>query len=386
MRVLLVCRPAHGHFHPLVPLARALTGAGHDVAFATGEPFRDRVEAAGFEAFGAGLSQDQWQHEMAARFGDFRRHIPRAQHRAFFFGRVFADLEVPARLTDLRAIADKWQPDLLVHGLADFAGPLAAELAGIPYVTCGYGPLLEPEVAQVAAAAAGRHWAAAGLDPSGARLYRSLYLDPCPPSLQVPAVSQVPRRLPVRPEPAGADAAAAPPRWLGRLAGVPTVYLTLGTVWNDDPGVFATVLDGLARRPVNVIVTLGPDADPGVLGPQPGHVRVCGYIPQSQLLGHCDLVICHGGAGSMLGALSFGLPVLVLPQAADQFYNADRVIAAGAGRRLLGAELTAEGVAGEAGLLLDDPRYRAAAAAVAGQIAAMPPARSAVPALENLAA
>jgi UDP:flavonoid glycosyltransferase YjiC (YdhE family) len=385
MRVLFTCRPAHGHFHPLVPLARALTGAGHDVAFATGEPFRGSVEAAGFEAFGAGLSQDQWQDEMAARFGDFRRDIPRTEHRSIFFGRVFADLEVPARLTDLRAIADKWQPDLLVHGLADFAGPLAAELAGIPYVTCGYGPLLEPEVAQVAAAAAGRHWAAAGLDPSGARLYRSLYLDPCPPSLQVPAISEVPRRLPVRPEPAEATD-AAPPRWLGRLAAGPTVYLTFGTVWNDDHGVFATVLDGLAGRPLNVIVTVGPDADPAGLGPQPGHVRVCRYIPQSQLLGHCDLVICHGGAGSVLGALSFGVPVLILPRAADQFYNAGRVVAAGAGRRLLGAELTAGAVASEAGLLLDDPRYRAAAAAVAADIAAMPPASSAVPVLENLAA
>jgi UDP:flavonoid glycosyltransferase YjiC (YdhE family) len=386
MRVLFTCRPAHGHFHPLVPLARAVTGAGHDVAFATGEPFRGSVEAAGFEAFAAGLSQDQWRHEMAARFGDFRRQIPRTEHRSFFFGRVFADFEVPALLTDLLRIADKWQPDLLVHELADFAGPLAAGLAGIPYVTCGYGPLLEPQVAEIAAAAAGRHWAAAGLDPSGARLYRSLYLDPCPPSLQVPAVSEVPRRRPVRLEPAEADARAAPPAWLGRLPAAPTVYLTLGTVWNDDPGVFVTVLDGLARRPLNVIVTLGPDADPSVLGPQPGNVRICRYIPQSQLLGHCDLVICHGGAGSILGALSFGLPVLILPQAADQFYNADQVVRAGAGRRLLGAELTADGVAGEASLLLDEPRYRAAAAAVSAEIAAMPPAGSAVPVLESLAA
>lgn len=385
MRVLLTCRPAYGHFHPLVPLARALTGAGHDVAFATGEPFRGRVEAAGFEAFAAGLSQDQWQEEMKARFGDFRRQIPRTEHRAFFFGRVFAGLDLPARLTDLRAIIDKWAPDLLVHELAEFAGPLAAELAGIPHVTSGYGPLLEPEVAEIAATAAGPCWATAGLDPSGARLYRSLYLDPCPPGLQVPAVSQVPRRLEIRPEAAGPAGGAAPP-WLGRLPARPTVHLTLGTIWNDDPGVFATVLDGLARRPLNVIVTLGPDADPGVLGPQPGHVRVCGYIPHAQLLGHCDLVICHGGAGSALGALCYGLPVLVLPQAADQFYNAERVTGAGAGRRLLGPELTADAVAGEAGLLLDDPRYRAAAARIAAEIAAMPPASAAVPVLESLVA
>jgi UDP:flavonoid glycosyltransferase YjiC (YdhE family) len=386
MRVLLTCRPAYGHFHPLVPLARALTGAGHDVAFATGEPFRDRVETAGFEAFAAGLSQDQWLKEMNARFGDFRRQIPRTEHRPFFFGRVFAGLDLAPRLTDLRAIIDKWEPDLLVHELAEFAGPLAAELAEIPHVISGYGPLLEPEVAEIAAAAAGPYWAAAGLDPSGARLYRSLYLDPCPPGLQVPPVSQVPRRLEIRPEVAGAADGAAPPPWLGQLPARPTVHLTLGTIWNDDPGVFGAVLDGLAGRPLNVIVTLGPDVDPGVLGPQPGHVRVCGYVPHAQLLGRCDLVICHGGAGSVLGALCYGLPVLVLPQAADHFYNAEQVARAGAGRRLLGPELTAGAVAAEVGLLLDDPRYRAAAARIAAEIAVMPPASAAVPVLESLVA
>lgn len=60
--------------------------------------------------------------------------------------------------------------DVLVHDLADFAGPLAAELTGVPYATCGYGPLPEPETADVAATGAGPHWAAAGLDPSAGRL------------------------------------------------------------------------------------------------------------------------------------------------------------------------------------------------------------------------
>ena len=167
---------------------------------------------------------------------------------------------------------------------------------------------------------------------------------------------------------------------------MPTVHLTFGTIWNRDLDVFATVLDGLAGRSLNVVVTLGPGTDPGALGPQPAGVHVCGYIPHSQLLGRCDLVICHGGAGSILNALSFGLPVLVLPQAADQFYNAERVVGAGAGRRLLGSELTPGAVADEVRLLMDDPRYRAAAAAIAAEIAAMPPADAAVPALQSLVA
>ena len=181
MRVLFTCLPAHGHFHPLVPLARAAAAAGHDVAFATGEPFRGSVEAADFEAFGAGLSTERWLEEMTARFGDFRHEIPRADHRRFFFGSVFTDLEMPARLTDLLTIADKWQPDLLVHELAELAGPLAAELAGIPHATCGYGPLPEPEIAEIASLAAGRHWTAAGLDPSGSPALPFALPRPVPP-------------------------------------------------------------------------------------------------------------------------------------------------------------------------------------------------------------
>jgi UDP:flavonoid glycosyltransferase YjiC (YdhE family) len=110
MRVLFTCRPAHGHFHPLVPLARAVIAAGHDAVFATGEPFRATAEAAGFRAFGAGLSADQWHKEMQARFGDIRQ-IPPAGHRAFFFGRVFTELEVPARAADLLAIIGRWRPE-----------------------------------------------------------------------------------------------------------------------------------------------------------------------------------------------------------------------------------------------------------------------------------
>jgi hypothetical protein len=89
-----------------------------------------------------------------------------------------------------------------MHELSEFAGPLTAEITGTPHATYGYGPLLEPEIADVAEASAAEHYLAAGLAPSAARLYRSLYLDPCPPSLQVPAVSEIERRIAIRPEPA----------------------------------------------------------------------------------------------------------------------------------------------------------------------------------------
>ena len=380
--MLFTCRPGYGHYFPLVPLARAAAAAGHAVALAAGEPIRSVAEADGFETFSAGPSSDAVREAIAERLGDLGA-IPADQHRSFFFGRVFTGIELPARLQDLLDVAAKWEPDILVHELSEFAGPLAARLTGIPYVTCGYGPLPEPSIAEIAAAAAAPHWAAAGLEPAQARMYRSLYLDPCPPSLQVPAIRLVARRVKIRPEPAGTGAPAGR-RWLGSLPSRPTVYVTLGTVWNRDASVFGAILDGLAARPVNVIVALGPGREAGMLGPQPPNVHVTDFIPHSQLMDRCDLVICHGGAGSMLDALAAGVPLLLLPQGADQFYNASRVVAAGAGRCLRRADLAPDGVAREVKLLIDDHSYRDAAGAIAAEIAAMPSASAALPVLGSL--
>lgn len=381
MRVLFTSRPAYGHLHPLIPLARAAATAGHDVAFATGEPFREAIERQGFTAFDAGLNVSQWRHELAALGGD---RVDRSKYRPFFFGQVFTDIEVPPRLADLRIIVERWQPEILVHGVAEFAGPLAASLTGIPYVTCGYGPLLQPEIAELAGVAVGRHCHASGLDPCAGRMYQSLYLDPCPPSLQIPAAAALPARGLIRPEAAvDADDPTAP-GWLASLPARPTVYFTLGTIFNRDLDVVRAVLHGLARAPVNVVATVGPDLEPGVLEPRPANAHVCRYIPQAQVLDRSDVVICHGGAGSIFGALGFGLPLLLLPRGADNFYNADRVVATGAGRRLLGAQITPQAVAREVALLLEDGSIRVAARQIAAEIAGMPAARSVLGALQAL--
>jgi UDP:flavonoid glycosyltransferase YjiC (YdhE family) len=383
VRFLFTCRHGFGHVLPLLPLARAVEAAGHEVAFATGDPFHRVAQDAGFVAFMAGLSVDRWRSEFTSRFGNFDQ-IPPTEFRPLFFGRVFTDLEVPARLSDLVAIFDRWQPDVLVHEIAEFAGPIAAAQAGIPYATCGVGPLLQPAVAELAGKSVGRHWQAAGLDPRNGRMYRSLYLDSCPPSLQIAAIDQIERRLPIRPE-AGEEAAGAQdPPWLANLPPARTVYVTLGTIFNRNLDVFRTVLDGLGAADLNVIATVGPDGNLPALGPQPDRVHLDRFLPQAQVLGRCDMVICHGGVGSTLGALAFGLPILILPRGADNFYNAERVLAAGAGRRLLDADITPRAVANEVESLLADGRYRAAAAAIADEIAAMPAPASAVTALEHL--
>src|SRR6266511_1903697 len=54
MRFLFTTIPGSGHFHPLVPTARAVRRRGHDVVFAASPTFAPAIEAAGFEAYPAG--------------------------------------------------------------------------------------------------------------------------------------------------------------------------------------------------------------------------------------------------------------------------------------------------------------------------------------------
>jgi UDP:flavonoid glycosyltransferase YjiC (YdhE family) len=74
----------------------------------------------------------------------------------------------------------------------------------------------------------------------------------------------------------------------------------------------------------------------------------------------------------MLGALAHGLPALVIPQGADNFVNADRVVTSGAARRLLPDQVDAGAVRANLAELLVDSRYRDRAGKVAAQIAGMP--------------
>jgi len=94
--------------------------------------------------------------------------------------------------------------------------------------------------------------------------------------------------------------------------------------------------------------------------------------------------VIHGGAGSTIGALAFGLPLLLVPQGADQFFNTERVVAAGAGIGLLPEQFSADSVRQAVQALLDDEAYHNAAQRVAREIAAMPGPARAVVALERL--
>ena len=380
-RILFTCRPLSGHFEPLLPVAIAARAAGHSVAFASGEPVVARAAEAGFVVFEAGPSES-FRAEWAPRFPLFTTLVGDSQRR-FFLTEIFANLELAPRAVDLDGIMSSWRPDLVVHEMAEFAAPMVATALGIPYVDVGYGALIPRDLLVAAGAAAGVHWSARGLEPhplGGA--FRYLYVDPCPAALQNPEIADLAAVQPMRPA-AGENPSAERSEVFDRLPPGPVVYVTLGTVWNTDLDVFRVLIAAL-REHVNVIVTVGRQNDPAALGDQPDNVVVRSYIPQREVLAWCDAIVTHGGSGTVLGALAHGVPLLIVPQGADQWSNAVHVVDAGAGRRLLREELTAAAVHEAVMALLGESSYRRAASKIGDEIAAMPSATDAVVALEAL--
>ena len=186
MRALLTCRPLAGHYRPMLPLARALAEAGHDVAFASGEPVAGEAEAEGFTAFRVGLAPDSVE-PLARRVRDLAASLPPSQVRSFVFTELFVRVELEPRANDLFKIVEQWAPHVVVHDVAEFAAPLVATMVGIPYVEHSYGPAIQNDVIRAAGDATAPFWSSHGLAPHPlGGLYRYLYLDVCPPSLQVP--------------------------------------------------------------------------------------------------------------------------------------------------------------------------------------------------------
>ena len=385
MRVLCTCLPGFGHFLPMLPLARALTAAGHDVAFASAADFCPQMEREGFVTFPAGISLADQLAEAAKRYPE-QHAMPHGLERFYtFVPRMLAGVAAPPRAADLMPVVEEWHPDVVVHDEADFGAPVAAAAHDVPYADHGMGVFRPLHMARLAAEVAAPLWQRFGVDlgPYGG-LFRHLYLDVCPPSLQSAEIGQVKTARPMQ----SAHIVMGDqrlPDWMPALRLVPTIYVTLGTIFNQNPRVFTTVLESLRDQDCNVIVTVGPENDPAVLGPQPDHVHVERFIPQEALLPHCDLVINQGGT-AILSILAQGLPLLVLPQGANQFFHAQACLRAGVARVLNPGEITIDAVRRDVDALLTHAEYTAAARRIAAEIDAMPGPDGGVRLLEVLVA
>lgn len=378
MRTIIAIMPGSGHFNPIVPLARALEAAGHEVVVGCAPSYHPSVEAVGLRAFAMG-------RDWAQMFADQRAAGPGAWMSGAQAPRLplMTGTILKETLPDVLGFCQDWHPDLIIHGPFVIAAAIAADLAGIPHVVAGNGLILPDDIRAGMAASLNEVRLAHGLAEADDDWFHHLYLSFAPPSFQRPHPS--PNLRFVRPDIEDRTGAETLPEWVARLPkDRPTLYVTLGTVFNEAPGVFEAILAGLRDEPLNLIVTVGRSQDPARFGPQPEHIRIERYIPMSELLPHCDAVIAHGGFNTIMTALSHAMPLLVVPIGADQPFNAQRCAEVGVGQALSATDLSPEQVRQAVRALLAEPGYRAQAVRLRDEIATLPGVAQAVPMLEEL--
>lgn len=372
VKVLVTCVPQTGHFSPMAPLVGALVRGGHQVAVATAEAMREPVSRLGATFEPAGHGMEEWFGQLAARTrGAPGDGLPPERINHYFVPRLFAEIAAADMLDDVLAAGRRWMPDLVVFDTQAYVGPLVAALLDCRQAHHTIGALPAADVTQLATDALSPLWRSVGHDvPPHAGLYRGATLTICPPSLD-PALPPTGRRLPLRPAPR--------PRRVPRAQEPPLVYFSLGTMWAN-PDVVRTVLAGLEDLPVRVVATLG-SLEPAEIGSVPANAEVHGFVPQQDLLPDVSVVVHHAGSGTMFGALAHGVPQLALPQAADNFVNAELLARSGAGLVLTPSEVSAIAVADAVGRLLEDPSFVVAARTVGQEIDSMPEAEAVVASL-----
>jgi len=380
-----------GHAFPMLALGEALIARGHTVALETWQRWRAPAEAAGMTFLPA---------------PEYQVFPTREQPLQPYAAAVRAAGETrPA----VRAFA----PDAAVADILTVAPALAAELEGVPVATLI--PHLHPDLpsgfppyaigARLPRTAPGRAlWrstdplirgglergrrelnetrARLGLPPRDyvhTGISRALALVATLPQLEYPRDWAPHERVigPLLWEPPGER--VAPPPGDG-----PVVLVAPSTAQDPHHALLRAALRGLAHEPVRVIATWnGREPDPPI--DVPANAVLVPWLSYSQTMPACDVVVCHGGHGTLMRALTQGCPVVVCPAVGDMAENASRVDWAGVGVRLPRRFATPRGVRAAVGRVLREPAIGARAREVAAWAATHDAGARAVAELESWA-
>jgi len=311
VKILLSSTAGLGHLLPLIPVARAARRAGHQVQVLTDAKHAARL-----------ADLDLRHRVLAGPSAADRERVLRAADPADVHAgpaQIFSRLNPVAGLPCARSVFRGWRPDVVVSESAEFSAGLVAETEGVPVVRVHPGQ-------------AGLQVWERLVGPSLAEIRRDLGLRPDPEAnwlLDAPQIGYFPVDFdPPRPGAGMAvrvrsESAIGPDPVRREL-----IYITFGTEIVGMPFFpeLARAASNAARRTaLDVLFAVG-DADPEALSGL-GEVRCERWVDQRAVLPTARAVICHAGAGTTLGALAAGTPIVAVPWLADQPFNADRIAA-----------------------------------------------------------
>lgn len=369
MRVVFLGVPAWGHVNPTLGVAAEIVRRGHQVTYHCGEPHRAAIEATGaeFRAYEPGWIQDDMPHD-----GD-----------VVGLGRVIEEAARRIRPALTAELRDD-PPDVIVHdSLALWGKELAAELE-IPAVCSTTTLVFDRRVALSRPELLARIAAQHARQPKALVEIRSLFemLSNREP-LNLVYTSRA--FQPFGDTYDGRFAFVGPvlrdePPLDAELASLDApIYVSLGTLFNERRDVFVAAAAGLAGLGSPVVISTGGRLDPAALGPLPANVVTRAWVPQLALLRRASLAVTHGGMNSANEALYFDVPLVLLPQAADQTWVAHRVAELGAG--VIVRDRSSAGFRAAADRVMRDTSIRQAAAKIGATLRRAGGAQSAADAI-----
>jgi MGT family glycosyltransferase len=414
-RYLFTLWDGAGAIPPVLSVAGALAGRGHDVRVLADPVMQAEVEASGAE-FAPWVEAP---HNVERRIetdlvADWEAKSPmgglaRARDRLFV-----GPADRYAR--DTRAEIERFAPDVVASEMLVIGPQVAAEAAGIPRAVLtttilpiplpgrpAFGPGLTPPKGRMgelrdraigsmsnrlwnkALPALNRARAEQGLPPLPATMAQHqtaerLLVLSCeafdyPTPALPPAIRYCGPRLD---DPAWVEA------WTAPAGDAPLVLVGLSSSFQDHVPLLRNVATALGRLPVRGLITTGPAISPSEID-APANVTVVETAPHSEVLREAAAVVTHAGHGTAMKSLAAGVPMVAIPIGRDQPDIAARVAHSGAGLRLK-PKASAEKIGAAVERVLVEPSFRSAAGRMADAIAAELETDRAVAELEALAA
>lgn len=393
MRVLLGAFGDPGHTFPVIALGRALRARGHEVVVQTWVRWEPHVRAEGL-GFSAAPEYDV--------FPTLGRHLK--------------PYEAVVRATrDTLPLVQEVEPDVVVADILTLAPALAGELSGVPVATLvpHVDPRPDPGFPPYSIGArrprtpVGRAlWGRVDglvsrgllqgqrelnetrellglrrLDHVHGGISRDLCLVGTFPQLEYPRTRRLPGTHVVGPlqwEPPTAQAPLPP-------GGAPLVLVAPSTSQDRDHRLLRAALAGLAELPVRVLATWNRRVpDPPVEVPR--NATLVEWVSYARTMPRCDVVVCHGGHGTVVRALTSGAVVVAAPAAGDMNENAARIDWAGCGVRVPRLAVGPRALRLATGRALGDRRLATRAADLAAWAAAHDAGDRAATLVEELAA
>ncbi|MET7646443.1 macrolide family glycosyltransferase [Streptomyces sp. NPDC005426] len=353
--IAMVGIPAVSHVLPSLEVIRELVARGHRVTYANDPAVADRIEATGaeFVPYGSVLpvADNNWPDDPIAAMG------------------LFLDDAVQA-LPQLRAVYDDDPADLYLYDIGAYAARALAESQKRPLMQLsptlvaweGYGQDVSAQL-----------WALPGADAYRARFTR--WLADCGASTtDMEAFSGRPAHtlalIPRAMQPHGDDVdtdtvtfvgpcfggRAAEQSWTRPAAAGRVLLVSLGSAYTNRPEFYRQCLAAYGDLPGwHVVLQVGRHTDRAELGTIPDNVEVHSWVPQLAILEQADAFVTHAGMGGSSEGLYTGVRMIAVPQGAEQFMNADRLVELGVARRLDTADATAEALRTALTELVTDP-------------------------------